>query len=78
MKPRDAWFSPARRVALADAGGRISAETVAVYPPGIPVVNPGEEITPEILAYLKLICRIGLTCQGPSDPALKTIKVVIE
>lgn len=78
MKPRDAWFSPAQRVSLADAGGRVSAETVAVYPPGIPAVNPGEEITPEVLEYLTSVCKMELPCQGPSDPTLKTLKVVIE
>lgn len=78
MKPRDAWFSPARTVSLAEAGGRVCAETVAVYPPGIPAVNPGEEITPEIVEYLTLVSKMGLPCQGPSDPTLKTIKVVIE
>lgn len=78
MKPRDAWFSPARKVALSEAGGRICAETVAVYPPGIPVVNPGEEITPEIVEYLTAVAKMGLPCQGPSDPTLKTMKVVIE
>lgn len=78
MKPRDAWFSPAERVPLAEARGRICAETVAVYPPGIPAVNPGEEITPETHEYLLMVKRTGLHCQGPSDPELKTIKVVIE
>lgn len=78
MKPRDAWFSPALQVSLTEAGGRICAETVAVYPPGIPAVNPGEEITPEIVEYLSAVSKLGLPCQGPSDPTLKTIKVVVE
>lgn len=78
MKPRDAWFSRAGRVTLAEAAGRICAETVAVYPPGIPAVYPGEEITPEIINYLTTVRELKLPCQGPSDPALKTLKVVIE
>lgn len=78
MKPRDAWFAPAKKVLLAEARGRICAEAVAVYPPGIPVVNPGEEITAEIYEYLLQVSEMGLGCQGPSDPTLKTIKVVIE
>lgn len=78
MRPRDAWLSPACKVPLAEAAGRICAETVAVYPPGIPVLNPGEEITPDIVEYLTVIREMGLPCQGPSDPILKTIKVVIE
>ena len=78
MKPRDAWFSPSQKVPLAEARGRICAEAVAVYPPGIPAVNPGEEITAEVHEYLTLVSNMGLPCQGPSDPTLKTIKIVIE
>ncbi|MDD4168913.1 MAG: decarboxylase [Desulfotomaculaceae bacterium] len=78
MKPRDAWFAASQRVSLAEARGRICAETVAVYPPGIPVLCPGEEINPEVYDYLALISKHTLPCQGASDKSLKTIKVVIE
>jgi len=78
MKPRDAWFAPAERVPLGEGRGKISAETIAVYPPGIPVLNPGEVITDEIYEYLLDMRRWGLSCQGPADPTLKTIKVVLE
>ncbi|MDD4334264.1 MAG: DegT/DnrJ/EryC1/StrS family aminotransferase [Desulfotomaculaceae bacterium] len=78
MKPRDAWFARSRKVPLAGARGEISAEVIAVYPPGIPVLNPGEEITDEIYEYLLDVSKWGLSCQGPSDPTLKTIKIVIE
>ncbi|MFX4262898.1 aminotransferase class I/II-fold pyridoxal phosphate-dependent enzyme [Pelotomaculum propionicicum] len=78
MKPRDAWFARSIKVPLAGARGKICAEAVAVYPPGIPVVNPGEEITAEIYEYLRMVSEAGLSCQGPSDPTLNTIKIVIE
>jgi lysine decarboxylase len=78
MKPRDAWFARSKTVPLAGARGEICAEAVAVYPPGIPVINPGEEITGEIHEYLRMVSEAGLACQGPSDPTLKTIKIVIE
>ncbi|OPX85158.1 MAG: Arginine decarboxylase [Pelotomaculum sp. PtaB.Bin104] len=78
MKPREAWFAAAQRVSLIESRGRVSAETVAVYPPGIPVLCPGEEINPEVYDYLVLVNKYGLPCQGASDPSLKTIKVVIE
>ena len=78
MKPRDAWFARSRKAPLAGARGKISAEFIAVYPPGIPVLHPGEEITDEIYEYLLDVSRLGLPCQGPSDPTLKTIKIVIE
>lgn len=78
MKPRDAWFARSKTVPLAGARGEICAEAMAVYPPGIPVINPGEEITGEIYEYLRMVSEAGLSCQGPSDPTLKTIKIVIE
>jgi len=78
MKPRDAWFAPAKKVPLAEARGRICAEAVAVYPPGVPALNPGEEITGDIYEYLQRIREMGLPCHGPSDTTLKTIKIVIE
>lgn len=78
MKPREAWFAPVQRVPLSEARGRISAETVAVYPPGIPAVNPGEKITGDVISYLMTVRKMGLPCQGPSDPTLKTITVVVE
>ncbi len=78
MKPRDAWFAPAKKVPLAEAMGGICAEVVAVYPPGVPALNPGEEITGDIYEYLQRIREMGLHCHGPSDTTLKTIKIVIE
>ncbi|UWG97668.1 amino acid decarboxylase [Dehalobacter sp. DCM] len=52
LTPREAWQSPKRKIKLKQALGKISAETVSIYPPGIPLVAAGEEITPPILAYL--------------------------
>ena len=78
MKPRDAWFAATESVPLAESGGRICADTVAVYPPGIPAICPGEEITPATLEYLIAAQKLGLPCHGSSDPVLKTIRVVIE
>lgn len=78
LKPRDAWFSPSRKTSLQEARGRISAETIAVYPPGIPAVYPGEEFTDQVIGYLAAVSRMGLPCHGPADPSLKTVQVVIE
>ena len=77
MKPRDAWFAPAERVPLGEGRGKISAETIAVYPPGIPVLNPGEVITDEIYEYLLDMRRWGCPVRT-SRSHLKTIKVVLE
>ena len=57
MTPRKAFYSSHETVPLADACGKASASDVAVYPPGIPVLCPGEEITEEICSYLLEECR---------------------
>lgn len=76
MTPREAWYSGASTVPLADAVGKICAEWIAVYPPGVPVLYPGEEITPELREYLTQVKRLGLPVQGPSDPRLETLLVL--
>jgi arginine decarboxylase len=78
LKPREAWYADSCPVNLEEAAGKISAESVAVYPPGIPVINPGEEVTGEILDYLQEVRQKKIACQGLADPTLKTIRVVVE
>ena len=53
LSPREAFFAPSVALPLAECAGRVSAEMVTPYPPGIPVLGPGEEISAEIVAYLQ-------------------------
>jgi lysine decarboxylase len=76
MTPRDAFFAPSEAVPVAQAVGRVSAELVAPYPPGIPVVAPGEEVSDEIAAYLAEASARGLHVHGPEDLTLETLRVV--
>lgn len=76
LTPRTAWFSDACRIPLANCAGFISAEWVAVYPPGIPVICPGEEFTPEAVEYLQLLKESGAPIIGPADETMETLKVV--
>jgi arginine decarboxylase len=76
MLPRDAFLAPTESVTFRKSKGRICAETIAPYPPGIPVLAPGEEITDEILNYLRLELKAGVRIQGPYDSELRTIRVV--
>jgi arginine/lysine/ornithine decarboxylase len=76
MTPRDAFFAPARAVPLAAAAGQVAAELVTPYPPGIPVLAPGEVIDPDKLAYLAHGRDHGMHVCGPADPTLATIRVV--
>ncbi len=76
MSPRDAFFSASRAVPVADGVGCVSAEIVTPYPPGIPVVTPGEEVSTEIAAWLVEAGARGLHVHGPEDPTLATLRVV--
>jgi len=76
MNPRDAFLAPTEIVPFKKSAGRICAEVITPYPPGIPVISPGEEITREIIDYLDLELRAGVRMQGPYDSELRTIRVV--
>lgn len=76
LSPRDAYFASSTALPLADCVGGISAEIVTPYPPGIPVLGPGELISAEIVAYLAEIGARRQHVHGPEDPALKTLRVV--
>jgi arginine decarboxylase len=78
MRPREAFLAPAEFVKFRESAGRICAETLTPYPPGIPVIAPGEEITPEIVDYVRLELKAGVRVQGPYDDALRVIRVVKE
>lgn len=78
LTPREAALGRQEAVPLSRSEGRIAAELVAPYPPGIPVLAPGERITPAVLAYLEECLRTGQHLQGPADPTLRTIRVLAE
>ena len=56
-------------------GGRVSAELIAPYPPGIPVLAPGEEVTPAVLEALVRARTAGIRIAYAADPSLSTIRV---
>ena len=76
LSPREAHFAPLRPVALAEATGRVAAELVVPYPPGIPALTPGEVITAEKVDYLSLVARAGMHVCGAADPSLATVRTV--
>ena len=78
MNPREAFFAPIRTVALEEAIGCICGETVAFYPPGIPVLCPGEEITEALVEYIRFYQAKGMRLSGAVDSELKTIRVCQE
>ncbi|MEU5110990.1 hypothetical protein AB0G64_05770 [Streptomyces longwoodensis] len=58
------------------AVGRIAAETISPYPPGVPVVAPGEVITAEVVDYLRSGVDHGFLISDAADPTVKTLRVV--
>ena len=78
MSPGDAFHATPGAGAAGRPVGRISAEMAATYPPGIPVVVPGERLTPALVAHLAAQVAAGGRIVGPQDPKLERIQVVCE
>ncbi len=78
LTPRDAFYSETEVVPFDESAGRIIAEFVMVYPPGIPIFIPGEIITEENLNYIRKNIEVGLPVQGPEDDTLQTLRVIKE
>jgi lysine decarboxylase len=76
MSPQQSFYSPKHSVPLADAAGGISGEFVMCYPPGIPILAPGEVITKEIIDYILYAKEKGCLVTGPHDMTINTIQVV--
>jgi arginine decarboxylase len=77
LAPREAFFAPNETVAADAAIGRISAELVAPYPPGVPVLAPGELITAAALRALREVAADGGRIAYAADPTLATFQVVV-
>ncbi|MFM7247532.1 MAG: decarboxylase, partial [Actinomycetota bacterium] len=78
MTPRDAFFADHVRVPAAAAIGRIAAETVVPYPPGIPALAPGEVVQGPVVEALQAEAAAGTSIRYCGDPRLETILVVAE
>jgi lysine decarboxylase len=76
VSPREAFLGEAEVMRVEDAVGRVSCETIAGYPPGIPALLPGERITGEVVAYLRELTQAGARLHGASDPAFETVYVL--
>ncbi len=78
MTPRAAYLGAQEVVPAAQAAGRIAAESLATYPPGIPNVLPGERLTAQTIAYVQGTLELGGSVRGASDRLLRTVRVVVE
>jgi arginine decarboxylase len=78
LAPRDAFLGPQEVVPFAEAEGRIAAESLAAYPPGVPNVLPGERLTGPTITYIADSLAHGGLVRGASDRSLRTVRVVTE
>jgi arginine decarboxylase len=78
MTPRAAFLGPQEVVPVGEAVGRVAAESLAAYPPGIPNVLPGERLSAETLEYIQQALDHGGSLRGASDRALRTLRVALE
>jgi arginine/lysine/ornithine decarboxylase len=76
MRPRDAFFGRVEQVPVDEAAGRIAAELISPYPPGVPVLAPGERISQEAVDYLVSGVAAGMLVPDAADPEMKTLRVV--
>ncbi|MCC0176238.1 aminotransferase class I/II-fold pyridoxal phosphate-dependent enzyme [Waterburya agarophytonicola K14] len=74
--PRKAYFAPTETVPINQASDRFCGELICPYPPGIPLLMPGEIITTEAIEYLQQVVVAGGTITGCKDPILQTIQTL--
>jgi arginine decarboxylase len=75
LTPREAYFAAEESVPVSQAAGRVSAEAITPYPPGIPLVMPGERLSDDVLALLRALRAAGNPISS-SDPTMGLVKVV--
>ncbi|MFM9278358.1 aminotransferase class I/II-fold pyridoxal phosphate-dependent enzyme [Paenibacillus jiagnxiensis] len=76
--PRDAFYADTEVIPFKESAGRIIAEFIYVYPPGIPILLPGEVISQENIDYIVEHVDVGLPVKGPEDRYINQVKVIVE
>lgn len=76
LPPQDAFYGEKRSVPLRESAGGVCSEFVMCYPPGIPILAPGERITPEILDYIEYAKEKGSTLTGTEDKKIEHINIL--
>jgi arginine/lysine/ornithine decarboxylase len=76
--PRDAFFGRTEQVPIKQAVGRVAAEMLTPYPPGIPAAIPGERLNAQVLDYLRTGVEAGMVVPDAADTKLESVRVLIE
>lgn len=74
--PQEAFYAPTESLPIEQTAGRICSEFVMCYPPGIPILAPGERITPQILEYIQYAKAKGCSMTGPQDADIRRLNVL--
>lgn len=77
MPPQKAFYGDKKLVPLEESTGKVCGEFVMCYPPGIPILAPGERITDEIIEYIKYAKKKGCSLTGTQDITIENINIVI-
>jgi arginine/lysine/ornithine decarboxylase len=78
MTPREAYFAPLEHVPWRKAVGRVAAETITPYPPGIPAVLPGQRLNNAVLRYLRQGVEAGMVIPDAADASVATVAVTAQ
>lgn len=78
LTPRDAFYAETEVIPFKESAGRIMAEFIYVYPPGIPILLPGEVISQNNIDYIIEHVEVGLPVKGPEDRTIEYVKVIVE
>ena len=76
VSPQKAFYAPKESLPLEETVGRVCSEFVMCYPPGIPILTPGERITQDIIAYILYAKEKGCSMTGPEDPNITCLNVL--
>ena len=76
LSPQDAFYAEKQSLPLEESAGHVCSEFVMCYPPGIPILAPGERITPEIVRYIQYAKEKGCSMTGPEDPDIRRLNVL--
>lgn len=78
LTPRDAFYGDTEIIPFKESADRIIAEFIYVYPPGIPILLPGEVISQDLIDYITEHVEVGLPVKGPEDRSIENVKVIVE
>ena len=78
VSPQEAFYAPHQSLPLDQTAGRVCSEFVMCYPPGIPILAPGERVTGPIIQYIRYAREKGCSMTGPEDPEIEFLNVLEE